>query len=281
MVQHSSDSGFRDLFGPSSRRISPAAEGNSCPRTPSGSHLPTALPNRSPGEEVGHRSTQRVLGRSTFRTSVALERPSSAPRATRRSISSDPHPPEGASFSAPGFRYYDELPALDECAQSWDMAFKDTPGSDYVVGLVAGRKGADTYLIDRVKGQFSFTKTCHSVVTLSRRFPEAATILIEDAANGPAIIDALRGKVSGVIPVTPQGGKTARAQAVQPMVEAGNVYLPDPRPHGRLLPERAWVEDFIDQCAAFPQGAHDDDVDAFTQLLVRWQRPRQVMSLVW
>ena len=132
-----------------------------------------------------------------------------------------------------------------------------------------------------MKGQFSFTKTCHSVVTLSGRFPEATTILIEDAANGPAIIDALRGKVSGVIPVTPQGGKTARAQAVQPMVEAGNVYLPDPRPHGRLLPERAWVEDFIDQCAAFPKGAHDDDVDAFTQLLVRWQRPRQVMSLVW
>ena len=33
---------------------------------------------------------------------------------------------------------------------------------------------------------------------------------------------------------------------------------------------RAWVEDFIDQCAAFPNGAHDDDVDAFTQLPMRW-----------
>ena len=57
-------------------------------------------------------------------------------------------------------------------------------------------------------------------------------------------------------------------------VEAGNVYLPNPRPHGRLLPERDWVEDFLHQLTVFPHGAHDDDVDAFTQLLVRWQRPR-------
>jgi predicted phage terminase large subunit-like protein len=117
------------------------------------------------------------------------------------------------------------------------------------------------------------------VEALRRRYPTSRTILIEDAANGPAIIDVLRHRVSGIIAVQPEGGKLARAQAGQPLVEAGNVYLPNPRPHDRLLPERAWVDDFLYQLTVFPNGAHDDDVDAFTQLLVRWQRPRQ--SCVW
>ena len=35
---------------------------------------------------------------------------------------------------------------------------------------------------------------------------------------------------------------------------------------------REWVEDFVETCAMFPKGEHDDDVDAFTQLLVRCQK---------
>jgi len=69
---------------------------------------------------------------------------------------------------------------------------------------------------------------------------------------------------------------TARAR-----VEAGNVYLPNPRPHGTRIPDRDWVEDFLHQLTVFPHGAHDDDVDAFTQLLVRWQRPEMSLGYTW
>ena len=66
-----------------------------------------------------------------------------------------------------------------------------------------------------------------------------------------------------------------RAVACVPRVEAGNVYLPRPTaPNGRRIPGRSWVADFILQLGAFPKGAHDDDVDAVTQLLIRW-RPRR------
>ena len=184
-----------------------------------------------------------------------------------------PAPAGGLIFQRDWFRYYDELPSGLEIAQSWDMAFKDNKDSDYVVGLVAGRRGADIYLIDRVKGQWAFSESCRQVEALTRRYPDTGTILIEDAANGPAIIDALTHRIPGIIAVSPEGGKLARAHAAQPRVEAGNVYLPNPRPHGTLIPERAWVEDFLHQLTVFPHGAHDDDVDAFTQLLVRWQRP--------
>ena len=124
-----------------------------------------------------------------------------------------------------------------------------------------------------MKGQWAFGESCRQVQALRDRHPRAGRILIEDAANGPAIIDALRHIVSGLVAVTPEGGKLARAHAVQPQIEAGNLYLPNPRPHGTLVPERAWVDDFLHQLTVFPSGAHDDDVDALTQLLVRWGRP--------
>jgi predicted phage terminase large subunit-like protein len=192
-----------------------------------------------------------------------------------------PAPAGGTIFQRDQFRFYDELPPLQEVAQSWDLAFKDTPGSDYVVGLVAGRTGADIYLIDRAKGQWGFGDTCRHLEALVQRYRDTGPILIEDAANGPAIIDALRHKISGIIAVSPEGGKVARAYAAQPRVEAGNVYLPNPRPGGRLLPERAWVDDFLYQLTVFPRGSHDDDVDAFTQLIVRWQHPVMESGLTW
>jgi predicted phage terminase large subunit-like protein len=60
----------------------------------------------------------------------------------------------------------------------------------------------------------------------------------------------------------PEGDKNVRAAAVSPLIEAGNVYLPHP-----LFAPR--VNDFIEECVAFPNGAHDDQVDAMTQALLR------------
>ncbi len=183
-----------------------------------------------------------------------------------------PVPAGGAIFQREWFQYYDELPPLTRLTQSWDMAFKDQANNDYVVGLVGGCADGKFFVIDRVKGQWSFTETCRRVKMLAQKHPRAGTILIEEAANGPAIIDALKPDLSGVLGVRPDGGKIARAHSVQPLVKAGDVFLPNPLPHGRLIPERTWVDDFLYQLTSFPQGAHDDDVDALMQLLQRLRR---------
>jgi predicted phage terminase large subunit-like protein len=187
----------------------------------------------------------------------------------------DPVPRIGGMFVRTWWGWCDDLPAaFDEVAQSWDLAFKDGDGSDYVVGLVAGRVGAEVYLVDRYKAKASFVETCHAIATLVAHYPQTSRVLVEDAANGPAVVNALHQKVRGLLAVRPEGGKIARAAAVQPQIEAGQVFLPRPRlPDGRLIPARAWVDDFVDICAAFPKGAHDDDVDALTQLLVHWNQP--------
>jgi predicted phage terminase large subunit-like protein len=192
-----------------------------------------------------------------------------------------PAPVGGLLFRRDWFKLYDELPRATTWLQSWDMTFKDTPSSDYVVGLQAARVGADIYVIDRVTGQWDFTETCRQVLQLKRRYPQTQTILIEEAANGPAIINVLGRHVPGIIPVTPEGGKFARAQAAQPIVEAGNVWLPNPEPHGRRLPERAWVDAFLHQLCVFPTGTHDDDVDAFSQLVARCILPERHDWATW
>jgi predicted phage terminase large subunit-like protein len=105
--------------------------------------------------------------------------------------------------------------------------------------------------------------TVKAVRELSSRRPGAIAKLIEDKANGSAVIQMLSRELPGILPVNPEGGKVARAAAVSPLIEAGNIYLP----HPDYAP---WVNDFIEECAAFPNGAHDDQVDAMTQALLRW-----------
>jgi len=92
--------------------------------------------------------------------------------------------------------------------------------------------------------------------------------LIEDKANGSAVIQMLANDIPGIIPVNPGGGKVARAQAIAPLVEAGNIYLP----HPEFAP---WVNDFIEECVQFPNGVNDDQVDAMTQALLWFNRPRE------
>lgn len=151
---------------------------------------------------------------------------------------------------------------LDEKLLSWDMTFKDTAGSDYVAGQVWGRRGADCFLLDQVHERLDFPATLAAFEVLTRRYPDALTRLVEDKANGPAVIAMLRHKIVGLVPVEPRGTKVARAQAITPALEAGNVYLP----HPGIAP---WVDGLVEEAASFPNGPHDDQVDALTQALDR------------
>src|SRR3989442_10386844 len=172
-----------------------------------------------------------------------------------------PSPIRGGIFKRDDWQFYKETPRVfDEVIQSWDCAFKDKASSDYVVGQVWGVKGADKFLLDQVRAHLSFGATLTAVRTLSAKWPTAHAKLVEDKANGTAVIETLQHEIPGIIAVEPQGGKEARAHAVSSEVEAHNVYLPEGVP---------WVNDFIEECAAFPASAHDDQVDAMTQALTR------------
>ncbi len=155
-----------------------------------------------------------------------------------------------------------ELPQMVEEFQSWDMAFKATKTSDFVCGGTWGKRGADRFLLDLVNARMDFPATKQAVRDMSAKFPRAVMKLVEDKANGSAIIAELKHELTGMTPVEASVSKESRAFAATPQIAAGNVYLPHPD-------IASWVPGFIEQCAAFPNGAHDDMVDMATQALAR------------
>lgn len=174
-----------------------------------------------------------------------------------------PKPGDGQIFHEEFARYYlpKDLPtSFDKVIHSWDMTFKDSDGTDYVVGQVWGKKDANAYLLYQIRKRMSFTETLKAVKLLAEKFPEGRRKLVEDKANGPAVIDSLKSTISGLIPVEPDGSKVARAHACTAEWEAGNVWLP----HKDIAP---WITETVDEITTFPFAGHDDTVDAMTQAL--------------
>lgn len=159
--------------------------------------------------------------------------------------------------------FYKVLPdRISERVQSWDATFKDSQTSDYVAGHAWIRSEGKFYLVDRFHDRADIVATMTAIKSFSAKHPKFILKLIEDKANGPALIQMLKSKVPGLVPVTPEGSKDARMSAVAPLWEAGNVYLPDPS----IAP---WIHDFIEEIVNFPNASNDDDCDAMTQALLR------------
>jgi predicted phage terminase large subunit-like protein len=170
-----------------------------------------------------------------------------------------PSSAEGGLFKRVHWQYYDNLPPkFDTIIQSWDLAFKGKDTSDFVAGHVIGKLGANYYLLDRLTERLTFTESLKAVRQMSVKWPGARAKLVEDKANGSALVDVLKTEISGLILVEPRGGKIARAEAITPFHEAGNLWLPSPA-------RAPWIHQFVDQHANFPNVKNDDDVDAFSQ----------------
>lgn len=165
------------------------------------------------------------------------------------------------------------VPWADQVLASWDMTFKDTRGTDYVVGQVWATRGSESFLLDQVRDRMNFPRTLEAVRAQLARWPEVGAVLIEDKANGSAVMDSLRKEVPGLVPVTPKESKEARASAVAPFLQARNVFIPS----ARLAP---WSVALVDEAAAFPNGTFDDMVDCASQALARIYLGRRARIIV-
>ena len=100
-------------------------------------------------------------------------------------------------------------------------------------------------------GVVKFLGQCLVTLKAQGLCPDA--VLIEDAANGPAVCQLLQRQIPGLIAVRPVGSKVSRAHAVAPLLEAGQLgFCP-------------CNDDLITELLGFPNAAHDDLVDAFCQ----------------
>lgn len=185
-------------------------------------------------------------------------------------LQQNPSPRGGVIFSRDKWNYWKVLPSgIEDVILSVDCSFKGLSSSDSVAIQGWGIKNADKYLLKRVVGKMNFAATCDAVVQTAALFPKRIAVLVEDKANGPAVIETLRTRISGMIPINPEGGKASRAFAMQPEQEAGNIYIPDVS----VDPE---IGLFVEQTAKFTgaDGQADDEVDAMTQA-INWYRTRK------
>jgi predicted phage terminase large subunit-like protein len=193
-------------------------------------------------------------------------------RGTASQLQQRPSPAGGAIFRKEWFRYwgapgcpFEAIPKRHTKIQSWDFTFKGAPikatKRSFVAGQLWAHAAGNYFLIAQERGQWAFVESVQALLRLSSAWPDARKKLIEDAANGAAIHNACQNRVSGMVLVPTGGGSEARAEAVSPLLESGNVYLP----HKSIAP---WIVDLEAEWLAFPNGANDDQVDCGTHALV-------------
>lgn len=164
---------------------------------------------------------------------------------------------------------------FDVLAISVDCSFKDGPKNDFVVMQVWGwRKqrqkqvgvAPGRYLLDQVRGRMDLVDTCAALKVLRGKWQAVNLVLIEEAANGAGVIAVLKrdgdSKVIGYNPGK-DGSKEARASVAAVSWEAGDCWVPEPE-------HAPWLADFIEEHVTFPAGANDDQVDADSQIQIRW-----------
>ena len=170
---------------------------------------------------------------------------------------------EGNIFKREWWQYYDKLPEhIQLIGISVDATFKDSDTSDFVAIEVWGKLNNDYYLIDLIKKRMDFPETLKAIRYMADKYPNKHSILVEDKANGSAIISMLKHEIGGIIAITPQESKVARANAITGIVEGGNVYLPR---------YSDFTGEFVEEFASFPNGVHDDLVDACTQFINKFK----------
>jgi predicted phage terminase large subunit-like protein len=185
----------------------------------------------------------------------------------------------GNLFQREWFRYYD--PAQIDQSQivrtlaSLDCTFKSTSGSDFVALTIWSQCADGMFLRDVINQRLGFIDTLALLATVWHRW-HFGELLVEDAANGPAVIDTLSRESSGYLirSVRPLGGKEARANAAAPWYEQGRVWHPT---------GAGWLQPYEDQLLGFPGAAHDDMVDSTTQVLnyVSGTGPMRVTTASW
>ena len=148
-----------------------------------------------------------------------------------------------------------------------DPAGNANGDGDNVGMLVVGNKGPRRYILEDATRKMTFLETCATVRELLSRYPTCRKILIEKSVVGPAIVEQLRREVNqGALRVVVVeeltthmlGKKEQRAMAMVPTLAAGLVFV---------LEGASWVPALVGEHGLFPNGQHDDRVDALAQLI--------------
>ena len=183
-----------------------------------------------------------------------------------------PTVPEGGLFKRTWFdRSFPEAPyalRVDEVAIFVDCSFKDAATSSFVVMQVWARRGKAWFaMLDQVRDRMGFVDTLGALVRLRRKWPKTRRVVIEDKANGTAVIDVLKREIPGLYEWNPgTRSKYERAEVGSaPALQAGQVHYPQ-EVHA------PWKKGYVNRHVGFDGSGSvpDDEIDTTSMALLYW-----------
>lgn len=154
----------------------------------------------------------------------------------------------------------------ERVVQSWDTAVKAGANNDASVCVTVGEAEGVSHVLDVTVLRLEYPALKKQIRKQAEIWQPDA-VLMEDKASGQSLLQDLRRETElpPLIAVMPVQDKVTRFAAVTAMIEAGRLALPLDAP---------WLAEFERELLTFPQGRHDDQVDALSQYL-NWLRGRK------
>jgi predicted phage terminase large subunit-like protein len=165
-----------------------------------------------------------------------------------------PSPIEGGMFKRAWWRRLKILPRIHRIIWTWDTALTDKETSAYTSGVKIGEFDQGFVLMKFVRARLEYPDLKRKVKDCAAE--QCHAVVIEDKSSGQILIQEFQRELRvPVIPSPAHKDKVTRAKLASPYVEAGRVYLMEDEPG---------AVDFVEECAAFPNGEFDDQVDSFS-----------------
>lgn len=168
-----------------------------------------------------------------------------------------PSPAGGGILKDEWWQYYTAPPALEYRTIYADTAQKTGTQNDYSVLQCWGRsKAGQAVLLDQIRGKWEAPELLVQARAFWAKHKAGAAPLrafkVEDKVSGTGLIQTLKREGLPMLAIQRDRDKITRAYDAAPMIESGNVVLPQSAP---------WLSEFLAEASAFPNGAHDDQLD--------------------
>jgi predicted phage terminase large subunit-like protein len=163
--------------------------------------------------------------------------------------------PGGSIWKRKWFRYYGGKIRFEREIIVCDMNFKEGEKNSFVVIQHWGRLEGKNYLINQYREQVGFLEARAAFIRMCKSAPNVRKKIVEDKANGPALINSLEKIIPGLVAEPKDKSKESCWLSVADIIQDGKVLLPNPE-------ENPWVVDYLDECDKIPNSTYDDQADA-------------------
>lgn len=188
-----------------------------------------------------------------------------------------PAPLGGGIFKDDWWRFFDAMPPIKHRSIYADTAQKTKEQNDYSVLQCWGvTQDNQVVMLDMVRGKWEAPE----LETMARAFWQKhhsqpyhgplRAFKVEDKVSGTGLIQKLKREGIPIVPIQRNVDKVTRAFDAAPYIQSGNVYLMRSTPH---------LADFLSEAAVFPNGTHDDMIDATMSAIADLTAPQSAPAI--